>query len=67
MRIKHENFVNEIEVVSYTSTQANEQSEDGTLSPIENTFDVVVTDPNGDQYGFRVFGNVEEELAKLAV
>ncbi len=66
MRIKHENFKNEIEVVSYNSTQANELK-DGTLSPIDNTFDVIVIDGNGNEYGFRVVGNVEDELNKLSV
>lgn len=64
MRIKHENFVKEIEVFSYTSTQAN-NIETGLFIP--NTFDVVVTDTNGQTYGFRVVGSVEEELNKLVV
>lgn len=66
MIIKHENFVNEIEVVSYTSTQANEMI-DEILTPIPNTFDVVVTDAAGQTYGFRVVGDVEVELNKLVV
>lgn len=64
MRIKHENFVNEIEVVTYTSTQA-ENIETGLA--IQNTFDIIVTGSDGQTYGFRVVGNIESELNKLAV
>jgi flagellar biosynthesis GTPase FlhF len=64
MTIKHDNFVNTIEVTSYTSKEAKDIQTGLTIS---NTFDVVVVDTQGNEYGFQVVGDVEEELNKLSI
>lgn len=72
MRIQHPNFINEIIVESYSFEPSRECRTD---EIIEGQFEVIITDPFGDRFGFLIEGIpiddvedfIQSELDKLEV